>query len=184
MKAFKTLDQISDGSYSAIQRTFDISNKKGAVDENFYFKDLAPNPGKEWIKDPFQFDKFVSRRVNTLQDSLAFENNLPNLYDIDTNNSLILKSFMNRFSSIVIDASINPIAYTIENGVAFTVGKTVDFTVPTFMPVSNSLKYDNLKNKLLSGKYLITSIRHQMSGREYTMSIELSRDYLGEETII
>ena len=184
LKAFKTLDQISNGAYSATQRTFDISNKNGAVDQDFYFKDLAPNPGNEWIKETFEFDKSVSRRVNTIQDSLAFDNNLSNLYDIDTNTSLIIKSFMNRFSSIVIDASINPIAYTVEDGEAFAVGKTVDFSVPNFLPASESLKRDNFKNKILSGKYLITSIRHQMSGREYTMSIELSRDFIGEESIL
>ena len=184
MKAFKTLEQISDGAYSATQRTFDISNKTNAIDQNFYFKDLAPNPGREWIKDEFEFDKLSSRRINHLQDSLAFDNKLPNLHDVDTIDSLILKSFMNRFSSFVIDASINPIAYTVEDGVPFTVGKTVDFTVPTYMPVTESLKSDNLKNKILSGKYLITSIRHQMSGNEYTMSIELSRDFIGEETVL
>lgn len=184
MKAFKTLEQISDGAYSSTQRTLDISNKSSDIDSDFYFKDLAKNVGNEWIKETFLFDKSVSRRVNKLQDSFAFDNGFSNIYDIDNLDSLILKSFMNRFSSFVINASINPIAYTVRSGIPFTVGKTVDFTVPTFMPVSNSLKYDNLKNKPLSGKYLITSIRHQMTGSEYTMSIELSRDYLGEETVL
>lgn len=184
MKAFKTLDQISDGAYSAIQRTFDVSNKNRDIDNDFYFKELAPNPGKEWIKETFLFDKSPARRVNKLQDSLAFDNGFSNLYDNNNLDSLTLKSFMNRFSSFVINASINPIAYTVEEGIPFTVGKTVDFTVPTFMPVSDSFKVDNLKNKILSGKYLITSIRHQMTGSEYTMSIELARDYIGEETIL
>jgi hypothetical protein len=184
IKAFDTLDQISDGSYSATQRSFDISNKSSALDQPFYFKDLAPNLGKEWIKDRFELDRESSRRVNTLRDSLAFDNGLPNIYDVDDLDSLIHKSYMNRLSTIVIDASINPIAYTVEDKEAFTVGKTVDFTVPVYMPITESLKNEDMKNKPLSGKYLITSIRHQMTGREYTMSIELSRDFLGEETII
>ena len=184
IKAFNTLKQISSGAYSSTQRTYDISNKSNAIDQNFYFKDLAPNLGREWIKDQFEFDKLSSRRVNKLQDSLSFENGLPNLYDVDDLDSMIHKSYMNRLQTIVIDASINPIAYTIEDNEAFTVGKTVDFSVPVFMPITPSMKNEDVKNKPLSGKYLITSIRHQMSGREYTMSIELSRDYLGEETII
>jgi hypothetical protein len=183
MKAFKTLDQISAGAYSAIQRTFDISSKGGALDQQFYFKDSAPAPGNSWIKDSFEFDKSVSRRINVLQDRFAFDNKLPNLHNVDSIDSLILKSFMNRFSSIVIDAAINPIAYTVDD-IPFTVGKTVDFTVPIFTAITDSFKSDNFKNKILSGKYLITSIRHQMNNREYTMSIELSRDYVGEESIL
>jgi len=184
MKAFKTLDQISNGAYSAIQRTFDISNKGGALDQEFYFKDLAPPPGNSWVKDAFEFDKSPSRRLNMLQDRFAFDNKLPNLYDVDNLDSLILKSFMNRFSSVVIDASINPIAYTVDDEVAFTVGKTVDFTVPIYTAITDTFKSDNVKNKILSGKYLITSIRHQMVDKQYTMSIELSRDYVGEESIL
>lgn len=184
LKAFKTLEQISNGAYSSIQRTFDISSKTNAVDDNFYFKDIAPNVGNEWIKDQFEFDKSASKRITKIQDSLAFDNGFPNIHDIDNLDSLTFKSFMDRFSSFVIDASINPIAYTVEDNIPFTVGKTVDFEVPVFMPFTDSLKNDNMKNKILSGKYLITSIRHQMTGPEYTMSIELARDYIGEETIL
>jgi hypothetical protein len=58
-------------------------------------------------------------------------------------------------------------------------GKTVDVLFPRFSP--NLGVNEDINDKVNSGKYLISAIRHYIKNREYTMSLELIRDGMGKE---
>lgn len=182
-KGFKTLDHITRGSYHSTRRTYDLSNKTQTT-EDFYFKDSAPPLGNDWISDDFSFDRETSQWVMSMRNEKAFDNGFPNLYGTEPMDNVILGSYLNRISTSTLLVHMSSLAYTVQTGDAFTVGKTVDYVVPVFMPKGTSKKHENLKNKLLSGKYLISAIRHHIVGDDYTMSVELIRDFMGEEASI
>jgi hypothetical protein len=53
------------------------------------------------------------------------------------------------------------------------VGDTVNLTLPLFTRVDMGEEW---KDKYYSGKYLITGIRHKLSGDQYTTDLELVKD--------
>lgn len=61
----------------------------------------------------------------------------------------------------------------------FGVGKTVSVDFPKFAP---KLEDDTgVRDLVNSGKYLISAVRHYISGNEYTMTLELIRDGMGAD---
>ena len=56
------------------------------------------------------------------------------------------------------------------------VGQVVDITMPTFATPSKPL--ENWYDKYITGKYVISAIRHSISNENYEMRVELIRDSL------
>jgi hypothetical protein len=74
---------------------------------------------------------------------------------------------------------MDSIAYTLDTGEPFGAGKTVDYVLPHFSP---SLTSDDRQiDEVNSGKYIIASLRHYIKDGEYTMSVELIRDGVGDD---
>lgn len=127
----------------------------------------------------------------TLKNIYAFANedttregenlNPPTLGSLNPLDRSIVNSYDTRLknnTSVMIH--MDSVAYEgIDSQQGFGVGKTVDVDFPKFAP---KLEDDTgIRDLVNSGKYLISAVRHYIKGNEYTMTLELIRDGMGEE---
>jgi len=182
-KGYDTLDQMTKGAYGATAIVVDASDKTAAVTE-FSFRKHAGPVAKDWISEFFAFDNIrVDKQYNTKlfyvpQNKLAFCKDdgtldFPNINSTDDElDSVIISSYMNRINTTNVAIHMNSVP-------DLEVGKTINYTFPRFSPKLN--KNEDTYDKVNSGKYLISAIRHYIKNSEYTMSIELIRDGIGQE---
>jgi len=127
----------------------------------------------------------------TLKNIYAFANedttregenlNPPTLGSLNPLDRSIVNSYDTRLknnTSVMIH--MDSVAYEgIDSQQGFGVGKTVEVDFPKFAP---KLEDDTgVRDLINSGKYLISAVRHYISGNEYTMTLELIRDGMGED---
>ena len=79
---------------------------------------------------------------------------------------------MSRMDSTVVNIYMNSVP-------AIAAGVTVEYTKQRFSPKFN--RDEDPTDKVNSGIYLVSSVRHYIRNNEYTMSIELIRDGMGKE---
>ena len=58
----------------------------------------------------------------------------------------------------------------------YTVGKKVKLTINELKNITSDMSDDDIKNKMLSGYYIITAIAHKFDGRAHTCKMELMKD--------
>lgn len=90
----------------------------------------------------------------------------------DTTNARILQertSFMKM-------AEAQKINISVVGRVDYTVGITVDLTVPQNRPVYKKDTQDDIKDKIISGKYLVAAINHTISPTGHDCTMELIKD--------
>lgn len=186
-KGYDTLDKLSSGAFGSQTVSVDISQQKATITD-FDFTLHAPSIRKEWITTFFTFDDVPNTesiegssgvRVNGIRstklsispkNSLAYED-FPNLNGVDENIVAGMKSYMKRLNTISINVHMNSVP-------DLEVGKTVDLKLQRFSP---NLADEDSGDKVNSGVYLISSIRHYIKNTDYTMSLELIRDGIGDE---
>lgn len=182
-RAYNTYDQINKGAYGSHVTIVDPSTREYRR-EDFDFKRLAPTVSGDWVTNEFTLGGI---RVNELYDTknyqlyrnkYAFNFDPPNLSSIDDLDLSILNSYVYRHATSLVKVYMDSIAFTKETNESFGVGKTVEYRVPKFQP---KLSEDDRKDdEVNSGKYIISAIRHYIKNNEYTMSVELIRDGIGE----
>ena len=182
-RAYNTYDHINKGSYGSYVTIADPSVREYQKVE-FDFKKEAPTLSGEWITDDFTIggtpanNVYDTKNYYLHRNRYAFNNDFPNLNSIDDLDLSILNSYLDRHATTVLKVYMDSIAYTLDGGVAFGVGKTVNYIIPKFSP---SLSPEDQENdEVNSGKYIIASLRHYIKNGEYTMSVELIRDGVGE----
>jgi hypothetical protein len=187
-KAYNTLDQIGAGSYGAQTIMIDIGTKSATITD-FDFRQHAPPISKDWISQFFAFENVPNAedipgsngvRVNGIRstklyvqnrNSLAYDD-YPNLNSVDENVLAGMRSYMKRLTTTSISIHMNSIT-------DIEVGKTVELLFPRFSP--NLGSSDDISDRVNSGVYLISALRHYIKNAEYTMSIELVRDGMGKD---
>lgn len=187
-KAYDTLDQLGSGAYGSSTVVIDIGTKSATVTD-FDFREHAPAISNDWISQYFAFENVPKAedipgsngvRVHGIRstrlhvqnrNSLAYED-YPNLNSVDENMLAGMRSYMKRLTTTSVFVYMNSVT-------EMEVGKTVELTFPRFSP--NLEGVDDIEDKVNSGKYLISAIRHYIKNTEYTMSIELIRDGIGEK---
>lgn len=183
-RTYNTYDQINKGAYGSYVTIVDPSIRQYRR-ADFDFKRLAPTVSGEWITNDFTLG---GTNVNELYDTknyylhrnkYAFNSEPPNLSSIDDLDLSILNSYVHRHATSLVKVYMDSIAYTRETDEAFGVGKTVEYRVPTFDPKLS--QDDRRDDEVNSGKYIISAIRHYIKNNEYTMSVELIRDGVGED---
>ena len=183
-RAYNTYDQLNKGAYGSTVTIVDPSNREYQK-ARFDFKTSAPTIAGEWITDQFTVGGInVNEIADTknyylLRNEYAFNFELPNLSTIEDLDLSILNSYLYRHANSVVKVYMDSIAYTLDEGEPFGVGKTVDYVVPHFSPTLSS--DDRQIDEVNSGKYIIASLRHYIKDSEYTMSVELIRDGVGED---
>jgi len=183
-RAYNTYDQLNKGAYGSTVTIVDPSNREYQK-ARFDFKQSAPTIAGEWITDKFTVGGInVNEITDTknyylLRNEYAFNFESPNLSTIEDLDLSILNSYLYRHANSVVKVYMDSIAYTLDEGEPFGVGKTVDYVLPHFSPTLTS--DDRQIDEVNSGKYIIASLRHYIKDGEYTMSVELIRDGVGED---
>jgi hypothetical protein len=187
IKGYDTLSHISQGSFGAQTISVDIGKQMADITD-FDFRKHAPPISKDWITTFFAFEDVPNSeniagsngvRVNGIRstklhvqhkNTLAYED-FPNLNDVEPNVFASMKSYMKRLNTTTLHVYMNSVT-------ELEAGKTVDVVFPRFSP--NLEGIDDIEDKVNSGKYLISAIRHYVKNRDYSMSLELVRDGMGE----
>lgn len=184
-RAYNTLDQLGSGAYSCQTLGVDIGNKSYEVTD-FDFTIHAPTIcQKDWITTFFTFDGVANtdnpdnvlvngirstRAPVQYRNEKAFED-YPNLNTIDENHLAAMRSYMKRLKSISVNVHMNSVP-------ELRVGKTVELKTYRFSPKFNN---EDPEDKVNSGVFLIAALRHYLKNGEYTVSMELVRDGIGED---
>jgi len=184
-RAYNTLDQLGNGAYACQTLAVDVSERSYNVTD-FDFTIHAPTYcSKDWISTFFTFDDVINtdnpdnvlvNGIRTTKAPVQYRNNLsfddhPNLNTIDENIAAGMASYMKRLKSTSVNVYMNSVT-------DLEAGKTVELKWYRFSP---KLQNEDPDDKVNSGKYLIAALRHYIKNNEYTMSLELIRDGMGED---
>ncbi len=179
-ESFNTLDNLAEGQFAAAVTTVDISGKYYA-EEIFDYKkhttDLHPDV-KDYVADQFKFndrtphESFYSKHILYVKDSKAYESEaVGNLYNID---SIRKASFRAYYKSM----KNSKILIKSDSHEKLTVGKTVHLFFKRMFP--NIDRNDDI-DKVNSGLYLCTAIRHTIQNNKYELTIEAARHGINKE---
>lgn len=175
--AFDTIRLFSNGAFSAFANRIDVSTKSIDLFEFDYKKHADYINGNDYLSDRYQVD---NRNLNAYrqvknktyyQNSLGFES-LSNLKTVDPFSKMAMDSYVHRHTTSKVNCHVDSIG-------GLGCGKTVDLFYRINSPALD--KNQNMKDYANSGKYLIANMRHHIHNREYTMSLELVREGIGEE---
>lgn len=174
--------QIKDGSYASTIHCVDISNKKyeqtvySRTDDNLLklndfnslsnkikFNDLQLN--KNYTAKEY-FISTNSNSFNALQDEV-------NYHSISKDNLSKKNSYFQNLKFMGLDIDVY-------GDFDISPGRIVELKIPksTDANILKSEGLDGMKDKLLSGKYLVSSISHIFDGDQYTCDIGLQKDSL------
>lgn len=182
-RTFDTLGRISEGAYAGFSTVIDSARKEAFVTD-FDFWEHAPPVAKNFISEFFALDQvrfnsqYDTKNVVIPQNRDAFENSLPNINGVDELDKMILRSYRERIDTSTVTLYMDSMRLPQGSDETFTVGKTVKYNLPRFSPKFNESE-DN-EDKVNSGKYIISAIRHYIKNGEYTMTVELIRDGMGD----
>lgn len=168
---FDYMKSVATGMLAGNLETFDLITKTYVRKDFDFIKDFSP--GLE--KNPL-YTRSVLRGSGNINPSLVKNNYL---YGASKYDPVLYESVMRRNAYI---QSLHQFRLQAEvvGRTDIKVGDAIRLTLPT-----NSHKFDgattDLDDKLYSGKYLITAIRHVISDNKHSMGLELSRNGYGKK---
>ena len=173
-RAYKTFDNVRKGVYAAFVTSIDISGKVYS-EEKFDYKEHAPNVNsnlRDVLSDSFQINEaspnelFNSRQLYFEKDSLAYESpDVGNIYQVDDLSKAAMMSYRNRMDSqfVALIADSHP---------ELEVGNIVSLNFRRMKP---NLDREEDIDKVNSGEYLCTAIKHQFKAGKYSIVVEAQR---------
>ena len=173
-RAYKTFDNVRKGVYAAFVTSIDISGKVYS-EERFDYKEHAPNVNsnlRDVLSDSFQINEaspnelFNSRQLYFEKDSLAYESpDVGNIYQVDDLSKAAMMSYRNRMDSqfVALIADSHP---------ELEVGNIV---LLNFRRMKPNLDREEDIDKVNSGEYLCTAIKHQFKAGKYSIVVEAQR---------
>jgi len=173
--AYNVFNQIAEGAFAADIDTVDISTKSINRFTFDYTKqeDIRKN---EYMHSNYLINSTNisahtnSYRITNYTNVKAFDS-LDNLYGRDNYAKSIVNSRLRRLDTIKMYLHMDSVT-------TIAAGKIIDVDFMRFTPMlSNS---DEPKDAINSGKYLIASLRHHIKLGEYTMSLNLIRNTVGD----
>jgi len=182
--AYDLLENLSNGSYSSFSTVIDPSQKIGARTD-FDFVRHAPPVSNNHVSDFFTINDqrmnrlYQTRNIIIPQNAYAFDNTLPNLNGVDELDKSILNAYENRSVLTSVKVHMDSVHIT-ENDDIFSVGQAVTYNRPKTTVKTDPDKNRDTNDKVNSGTYIVSAIHHRLSREEYTMSVELIRDGIGE----
>lgn len=147
------------GAMGRTEQTFDMTNKKYTT--QFVPYDSIPNKiSKNFLFDDKNIQKEVKHfNFSDTEDEPSYE------YYRSATFNLLGNTIMR---------------WNLFGDPAFTVGMVVGYDAPSLEPQRNN-STSVKKEKYISGKYLVTSVRHIITKGEYTMTIEVAKDSYSNE---
>jgi len=206
VKGYDTLSQISNGAFASSTITVDPTSNKVEI-YDFTFRKHAPAIANDGMSTFYGFEPsdyhrgleagelvhqlYETNLVYTLKNEYSFTNSdtdqradgvpPPNLNSLNPLDRSIINSYMNRLrSNTSVFVHMDSVAYEgTDNRRGFGVGETVSVDFPRFSPKLE--EGEEGLDKVNSGKYIISALRHYIKANEYTMTLELIRDGIGED---
>lgn len=177
-RGYETLKRTGNGVFASQITAVDIAARKAEIND-FSFREHAKPIGNDWVSAYFQFDQNrIHTQYNTkmrimYKNSLAYDDgDFPNLTGLDELEEAVINSYMSRLRTANLLAHVN-------SAPEIMVGEMITYNKERFSPKLN--EGDDPYDKVNSGKYLVSAIHHHIRNKEYTMSMELVRDGIGEE---
>jgi hypothetical protein len=177
-------ESLNKGVFGSTATITDPSNSEYQMID-FDYEVHAPPIAKNWVSPEYIVyggkpnEQLATRNLHLNRNSRAFNDDFPSLNTIDDYDLSVLNSYVRRHSMTVVRVYMDSVAVTPETGVPFTVGQTVTYNLIRFKP--RLQEGEEHFDKINSGKYVISSIRHFIKTDEYRMSVELIRDGIGED---
>lgn len=170
-ESFNYIDRIMSGMYGNRALTVDVLSKN----YNYSHYDFTDSFNKfnRLNESPFGTDN-VTRRINSVfKHRVVPSSSYPSMVD-----EYNMDWFKQRVTEL---ASINSqqIHIDISGKLSITAGSVIDVFVPkTSVPSMDNNKPDmlSLADRSLSGRYLITGLKHMFDRERYTTHLELSKD--------
>jgi len=165
-------DNVFKGMYSGTNLCFDSTYKKMTKSVYAYFKDFDDTdhiekfPTLPRIRDEYSTN-FLSSIYKT--DTSSF------LYD-DLQSHNMIKNNMFKRNNHISHMSFQKMNINVYGDTDRRCGELVEVIIPSKEPISSPSQ--DKDDKYLSGKYMITSISHQITRKEHVISMDLSRDSL------
>ena len=166
---------LANGSLRTDVERIDLSNKT-YTELDFKYKEQAPTMKADSF-DKFKIDDeeldsdLIRPTIKTeFLNTLAFEDSMT---DVNTHIDDFALSKFSAYGSRL-DEMIHIQVTCDSDPDTYRCGETIDFKVPLSAPALSS--NEDMTDKLISGKYLITSVKHKLSRQDYTMTMMLSAD--------
>jgi hypothetical protein len=199
-KSWNLHEQVGNGAFASKAMLVDPSRKKIEI-RRFNFMNDAPPIANNWVSPLYRLPERMDMGGNlkqmhelydtrfhvTYQNSKAFSTMDPefiedttNTYNLSGDNEHcpidrnIMNSYMSRMDITVVNVYMD--SFT-----TIRAGDTVLAKFLRFSPKLNEHGEEDDKDYINSGKYLISAVRHYIKNNEYTISMELIRDGMGEE---
>lgn len=163
--SFNTMRNIKVGMFAAKKRVINLINKEWR-DTNYSYE-------ADFIKDKHLLpNKFTSNSGDFL--NRKYTDNYLSSYSFtakdDLNNTI---DGLERISSLFQLRNIS-IVLSIYGDSELECGNIINFHIPSAQPIYN----EKVMDTYLSGKFIITSIRHDITRNSYDMYLEISKDGL------
>ena len=168
-KTFDYMEDISSGKYASKMISYDLTTKRFKVEAY----DFSNNFGKEKHLNQFPpVSAGVTKRYNSfLVDQLIH-------YDVHTGYGITTFNHANalRRQSLFLQAKSNVVNITVPGRCDYTVGQKVELTIYKTQPVTQTDSNDDIKDKILSGYYIIAAINHTVNRDRHECDMELIKD--------
>lgn len=94
----------------------------------------------------------------------------------EENKDPMYETWVARRNSLMYEASNLRISIEVPGRTDIEVGKVIDVFIPKSIAKSEGKNFNELLDPYLSGRYLITSIRHQFMMNKHEMILEIMKD--------
>lgn len=165
---FDYMDRIMGGAFASKAISYDLTNKKYNVKIYTMFDKYTKQ--YHLNKFPITSDKLVFRS-NALLVNYPRQLNTFNGFE-DTSN---IKTFQERLSLMKL-AESNKISITVPGRTDYTVGQLVSVSLHKVEQITQDDR--DIRDKMFSGKYLISAINHHITKKEHECHMELIKESL------
>ncbi len=171
--------QISNGAYAASTYCIDISNKEYITSKfNRSNNELMQLNKHNSLSNKISFDDSIVSENYASKEFFISTN--ANSFGTEVNYHGTIKDNLTKKNSYFQNLKFMGLDIVIYGDFDLSPGKIIELTIPKSTDV-NILKAegrDAMKDKLLSGKYVVSSIAHVFDGNEYKCDIGLQKDSL------
>lgn len=179
-EGYSTFKALRNGALAAFVTEIDISGKT-YTEDRFDYKKHAPVINSELqdvLSDDFNIndvklnENFNNHQLYFVKDSKAYASeNVGNVYQVDPISKAAMMSYRTRMQTQFVQILA-------DNNENIQCGKLIDVTFRRMVP--NIDDQEDL-DKYNSGKYLCTSVKHEIKGGKYNIVIEAARFGINKE---
>lgn len=165
---FDYIDRARSGMFGSKMVTYDVTTKKYVSKNYNYLNDFSKS------KHLNEFPATTNKNVNNPH---AMVINYPKYYGVfngftDVTNA---KTIQKRISSLAA-ALTTKITITVMGRTDYTVGTLVNLNLNKMQPIEKNESNDDIKDNILSGKYLVSGINHYINREKHECTMELIKD--------